>query len=200
MTPYLEKGVLFKATNLGPFWLQILFGVLAVEFFRYWIHRWQHEIPLLWRFHAFHHSVKTPYSLNGLFSYPLNFALRNVFPLMLTLIIGFSLEVLLVQGLFRVGAGLYAHCNVKTRNGWLNYVFPTNEVHRWNHSKELKESNNNYGTAFMIWDHVSGTFYFPKDRKSPSEFGLTTGQEFVGDNLWSLTTKPFVNNSTESGN
>src|SRR6056297_395478 len=36
--------------------------VMAGDFCKYWAHRWHHEIPILWPFHAVHHSadVLTP--------------------------------------------------------------------------------------------------------------------------------------------
>lgn len=35
-----------------PIPVQILIIFLLTEFFRYWLHRFQHEIPFLWKFHA----------------------------------------------------------------------------------------------------------------------------------------------------
>ena len=38
--------------NHAPILLQLLLVTLIVDFFKYWYHRWTHEIPLLWRFHS----------------------------------------------------------------------------------------------------------------------------------------------------
>lgn len=38
-------------------WLVIL-AIVVGEVGAYWGHRWSHEIPWLWRFHAIHHSAE----------------------------------------------------------------------------------------------------------------------------------------------
>ena len=39
-----------------PIWLQFVEILLTVDFVTYWVHRGFHQIPLLWNFHAIHHS------------------------------------------------------------------------------------------------------------------------------------------------
>ena len=45
------------ATAALPLWAKIVTGLLATEVGYYWGHRWSHEIPFLWDFHAIHHSA-----------------------------------------------------------------------------------------------------------------------------------------------
>src|SRR5262249_15199127 len=52
-----RKLVLASPEQLGPVWLQVLGIILAVSFFRYWMHRLQHSVPWLWKFHSYHHRV-----------------------------------------------------------------------------------------------------------------------------------------------
>ena len=44
------------AANL-PLWARMVAAMIVGEIGFYWGHRWSHEIPLLWRFHAVHHSA-----------------------------------------------------------------------------------------------------------------------------------------------
>src|ERR1700679_2694791 len=39
-----------------PLWARMIAAMIVGEIGFYWGHRWSHEIPLLWRFHAVHHS------------------------------------------------------------------------------------------------------------------------------------------------
>jgi len=45
-----------------PYWpfataeLSIVMGFLLLDLMRYLVHRCEHAVPLLWRFHALHHS------------------------------------------------------------------------------------------------------------------------------------------------
>jgi sterol desaturase/sphingolipid hydroxylase (fatty acid hydroxylase superfamily) len=40
-----------------PMWARMIAAMVVGEIGFYWGHRWSHEIPLLWRFHAVHHSA-----------------------------------------------------------------------------------------------------------------------------------------------
>src|ERR1035441_10382974 len=41
-----------------PLGLRFAAAMVVGEFGSYWGHRWMHEVPLLWRFHAIHHSAE----------------------------------------------------------------------------------------------------------------------------------------------
>ena len=47
-----------SAVTVWPDWLRILAALVAGDIGAYWGHRWTHEIPLLWRFHAIHRSAE----------------------------------------------------------------------------------------------------------------------------------------------
>ncbi len=47
-----------------PLAVQVVAGLIVTEFGLYWAHRWSHEWPLLWRFHAVHHSVRRLWLIN----------------------------------------------------------------------------------------------------------------------------------------
>src|SRR5206468_1712925 len=41
-----------------PVWARVIASLVVAEVGFYWGHRWSHESPLLWRFHAVHHSAE----------------------------------------------------------------------------------------------------------------------------------------------
>ena len=41
-----------------PFFVQVIIIMMATDFVQYWVHRAFHTFPVLWRFHAIHHSTK----------------------------------------------------------------------------------------------------------------------------------------------
>jgi sterol desaturase/sphingolipid hydroxylase (fatty acid hydroxylase superfamily) len=55
-----------------PFVVQVLGAVLVVDFGITIGHWMSHRSPVLWRFHAVHHSVKRFYGFNGLMKHPLH--------------------------------------------------------------------------------------------------------------------------------
>lgn len=154
-----------------PIWIQILIMILSGDFLRYWLHRAAHTWPLLWRFHAVHHSVHKLYWLNIGRFHPLDRTLQlfcDTFPFIL---LSISKEVLALYLLIYSIKGFFQHCNVDVKLGWFNYIISGPELHRWHHSTNIHESNNNYGNHIIIWDILFGTYFLPKGKKV-SELGL----------------------------
>ena len=58
-----------------PLGIQALMVVLISDFARYWLHRLNHTIPVLWRLHAVHHSVDKMYWMNTSRFHPLEKAM-----------------------------------------------------------------------------------------------------------------------------
>ena len=93
-------------------------------------------------------------------------------------ILGASPEVIGLETLVTSIVGVWQHANINVKLGPLNYLFSMSEVHRWHHSKNLKEANTNFGSNFVIWDHVFGTFFWPRDKKPPVDVGLGDTKNF----------------------
>lgn len=141
--------------NLG---LQLVLVILLVEFGKYWAHRAHHQISALWWLHALHHSSERLYTINNLRFHPLNHALNFLLGILPVMLLGFSADALWGYLAISQPVLILQHANIDLKSGWLNYVFSTNEVHRWHHSKKRGEADHNFGSAFLIWDQVFGTF------------------------------------------
>ena len=144
---------------------QLFLALLIAEFGRYWVHRWAHTVPILWRFHAIHHSPNRLYFLNAARFHPIEkvfFLLPETIPFIL---LGTNPETLGLYAVFNSIHGLFQHSNIYLKLGWLNYIFSMAELHRFHHSKIIEESNRNYGNNLIFWDIVFGTFYYPKERE-----------------------------------
>jgi sterol desaturase/sphingolipid hydroxylase (fatty acid hydroxylase superfamily) len=176
-----RKLVLASPEQLGPVWLQVLVIILAVSLFRYWMHRVQHSVAFLWKFHAYHHRVTDIQASNTYVSHPIDFALRNVVIFLLLGVIGFSPFALLIAVPATNISGTFSHCGGDVKGGLLNYLFVTPEVHRWHHSAEVPEGYGyscNYGVEFSFWDMIFGTFYLPVKNgivEQPAHIGYPGG-------------------------
>ncbi len=184
ITPYTSEGYSIWPRD-WPLWAQVILGVVAAEFGLYWVHRAGHEVSWVWRFHAVHHAVTKLWFVNtGRFHF-VDSLLSIVLGLGILLAMGAPMEV--VQWLSAITAfiGMLTHCNVEMRFGWLNYVFNTPGLHRWHHSKDLKEGNRNYGENIMLWDHVFGSFY-DADYRPPADIGMKDYMpvKFLHQILW----------------
>jgi len=155
-----------------PLLLQLIPALLISQFFEYWAHRSLHEIPLLWRLHATHHSPGRLYWLNAARFHPLDSALLFFVGLAPLLLLGAGRDVLLLFTVWVSLHGMFQHCNIRLRLGFLNYIFSMAELHRWHHSLVLEEANSNYGNNILFWDLVFRTVHYPKDRSASADIGL----------------------------
>jgi sterol desaturase/sphingolipid hydroxylase (fatty acid hydroxylase superfamily) len=154
-----------------PVAVQILIALTIAEFGFYWAHRLGHEWPLLWRYHAVHHSVTRLWFVNtGRFHF-VNTLLSTTSGLALVLLAGVPAEIIIWGSAITAYVGLLTHANVEMRTGVLDYVFNTPGLHRWHHSKVLDEGNRNYGENLMIFDLLFGTFYKSR-RRPPVDIGI----------------------------
>lgn len=169
--------------------VQILIIFISTEFFRYWLHRWQHEIPFLWRFHAVHHCMPNFYTYNQYLSHPVDYFIRNVLSYTPLIIFDFSPEAMALSQTLSVTGGMLSHTNFNLDNGFWNKVVATYQVHRWHHSILPKEANSNYGVAILLWDHIFGSYFFPQDRVV-EKIGITN-QSYQYGNIKNLLMAPF---------
>jgi sterol desaturase/sphingolipid hydroxylase (fatty acid hydroxylase superfamily) len=167
-----------QSENVSGFWptewplvVQIIIGLIVAEFGLYWAHRLSHEVEVLWRFHAIHHSVTKLWFFNtGRFHF-IDSLVSIVAVLGLTLLAGAPMEVLQWGAILTAFFGILTHCNVDMRCGWFNYIFNTPQLHRWHHSKQLHEGNRNYGENITLWDHAFGT-WFNGDYRPSQDIGI----------------------------
>jgi len=161
-----------------PVFLQFVLALIIAEFGTYWMHRFFHENPLLWRIHVTHHSPLRLYWLNAARFHPLDTFLSYSVSTLVLVFLGAGEEVLSLFLILTVIHGLFQHCNIDVRLGPLNYIFSMAQLHRWHHSKTISESNSNYGANLILWDIIFGTRFLPKDRLPPEEIGLVNMDNF----------------------
>ena len=189
-------GILKVAGNEGgSFWpnefhpaLQVILGFFIAEFGLYWAHRLAHEWPLLWRFHAVHHSVVRLWFVNTGRFHVLDAVVSVSLGQVMLLMAGAPAFVMLWIAMVTPCIGFLTHCNIEMKVGPVSFIFNTPELHRWHHSRLKKEGNTNYGENLMFWDQLFGTFYNPPGRPS-SNIGIG---EYMPQNFWGQLKCPFI--------
>jgi len=155
-----------------PMAAQVVLGVVAAEFGLYWAHRLAHEWLPLWRFHAIHHSVTRLWIINtGRFHF-IDSLKSIVLGMSILLALGAPMEVFVWLSAITAFIGMMTHCNVEMRFGFLSWIFNTPGLHRWHHSRDIREGNRNYSENIMLWDHLFGTFFNPAGRRPPVNIGI----------------------------
>ena len=148
----------------APVAVQLVLMLLIADFFRYWLHRASHTLPMLWRLHEVHHSVQKLYWLNTSRFHPVEKAMQFLFDALPFILLGVSENVVAAYFVFYAINGFYQHSNADVRLGPLNFLVSGPQLHRWHHSRTIKESNSNYGNNLIIWDALFRTRFLPSDR------------------------------------
>ncbi len=174
-----------------PFWLEVLIVILMIDFNKYWYHRFSHTNAFLWRFHSSHHSVKRMYLLNGFRLHPLYHTATYFLAILPPVVLGASQQALIMHSVVLGIAGSFQHANIKLQHGPLNWVFSTNELHRWHHSNIISEGCKNCGAIFSFWDIMFGTYLKDLNRTS-SEMGIHGEEFYPMNNYWKQLLVPFL--------
>jgi sterol desaturase/sphingolipid hydroxylase (fatty acid hydroxylase superfamily) len=157
-----------------PFFVQLIMLILLVDLIWYVCHRAFHSVPLLWKLHGLHHNSKQLHVLNNARVHPLEVFVFFLPIMLLVQFIDVPLMLLNWYFAFQLTVGLLTHSNIAVRSGWLSWIFNTPELHHWHHSQIRKEHDNNYGSVSMVWDHLFGSYFNPRDRRASQDIGVTT--------------------------
>ena len=151
--------------------IRIVTGILLFDLAGYWVHRWIHEVPFLWRFHKIHHSSARLDWISGARGHPLDGAIVAA-PFVFLFAAGFSLALTGALLVVQLVIGLFLHANVNWRWAPLHRVVITPEFHHWHHANERDAHNSNYSGFLPLWDLLFGTYFMPKQRR-PQVYGVS---------------------------
>jgi sterol desaturase/sphingolipid hydroxylase (fatty acid hydroxylase superfamily) len=184
------RAWLTRDTAIGwqPAWLQALELIVLLDIVGYWSHRGFHELSLLWRFHAVHHSSMQLDWLSSVRVHPLNEVGQRTAQALPLLLLGFDAALLAAFVPLLTVYAIGLHANVSWDFGRLRYVIASPRFHRWHHTTEMDGLDRNFAGLFPWVDALFGTLFLPKDRV-PVEFGIVEGR--VPDGLFRQLFYPF---------
>ena len=172
-----------------PFWIGLPMIILVADLVQYWTHRAYHEVPLLWRLHAVHHSVKHMDWLAGSRQHILEILITRTLVLAPIFLMGFSKDVIDAYIIVVGFQAVFNHANVSVRLGPLRHVIVTPNFHHWHHSQDREALDKNYAAHFAFIDHLFGTAV-RSDRLWPERYGVLG--DYVPNGFWKQFKFPFV--------
>jgi sterol desaturase/sphingolipid hydroxylase (fatty acid hydroxylase superfamily) len=160
-----------------PLWIRFAAAMIVGEIGFYWGHRWTHEIPFLWRFHAIHHSAEEMDWLVNSRAHPVDMVFTRLCGLIPIYVLGLaqpaaktvdfvSVLVILTGTLW----GFFIHANLRWRFGPLGWLVATPAFHHWHHTYE-EPRNKNYAPMLPWIDVIFRTHYMPRT-EWPSKYGI----------------------------
>jgi sterol desaturase/sphingolipid hydroxylase (fatty acid hydroxylase superfamily) len=153
-----------------PLWVQGGLFLIGSDFMNYWIHRTFHG-PVMWKYHAVHHSSEDLDWPSAARFHPVNIFLGSVATDVVLLLAGISPNVFVFLGPFTVAHSAFVHANLNWTLGPFRYVLAGPVFHRWHHTAADEGGEKNYASTFPILDVLFGTFYMP-EHKLPALYGI----------------------------
>jgi sterol desaturase/sphingolipid hydroxylase (fatty acid hydroxylase superfamily) len=135
----------------------------------YWGHRLTHEVPLLWRFHAVHHSIEQMDWVASGRLHPLDSAFTQAFMVFPLVLLGYRAGTFAGVAAVVTLLALFQHANVRLRFPVLRWVVNTPEWHHWHHAIDGESRDKNFGLPVI--DKLFGTAYLPAGKR-PRGFGI----------------------------
>lgn len=171
-----------------PLAVELLLLMLVADLIEYWVHRALHEVPLLWRVHAVHHSITTVDWLAGSRLHIVEVLLMRTLVLAPVYVLGFSKEAIDIYIVIVGTQAVLNHANVNIRLGPLRHVLVTPNFHHWHHSQDREAIDRNYAGQFAFLDHLFGTTV-RSERTWPSRYGVRG--DYVPQGFWLQFWFPF---------
>jgi sterol desaturase/sphingolipid hydroxylase (fatty acid hydroxylase superfamily) len=150
---------LLKCLRL-PRALEIVAGVLLLDYTHYLQHVLHHRVPLLWRFHAVHHVDLDLDASTALRFHFGEIAISVPYRIAQVLLVGADPQSLLAWQTLTLLSILFHHSNIrlpKSVEDRLVCFVVTPRMHGIHHSNEPQNQNSNWSGGLTIWDALHGT-------------------------------------------
>jgi sterol desaturase/sphingolipid hydroxylase (fatty acid hydroxylase superfamily) len=131
--------------------------LVITDLANYWVHRAEHAIPVLWRFHSVHHASDEINFLTAYRVHPVSRLLYGVSEVVLLILLGVPPAWWLPFALVRGFLAAVQHTNLDWSYGPLYPIVVSPVFHRLHHSRSRRDFDSNYSQLFGVWDHLFGT-------------------------------------------
>jgi sterol desaturase/sphingolipid hydroxylase (fatty acid hydroxylase superfamily) len=151
-----------KYVAAQPLAVQFVEILLAVDLMTYWVHRTFHKVPLLWNFHAIHHSSREMDWLAGSRMHLVDVLVTRAAAFIPVFVLGFAPAALYAYLVFVSFHAVFIHANVRWRLPGVRWVIATPEFHHWHHTSDEEGLDRNFAGFLPMWDVLFGTAHQPE--------------------------------------
>ena len=168
-------GVILFFYNLVPWsiprvWWAYILCIISIDFCRYWSHRLTHVNRFWWATHVTHHnSEKYNWSVSFRLGWTQHIKIIFFIPVVL---MGFDPVLFFICHQIEVLYQFWIHTEyIRKLPAPIEYIFVTPSHHRVHHSTNKQYLDKNFGSTFIIWDRIFGTFRAEEEKPV---YGITT--------------------------
>ena len=177
-----------RAVASQPLILQFFEVVLVADLTEYMVHRVFHRVPLLWRFHAIHHSARAMDWLAGSRLHLIDILLTRGLTFIPIFILGFADGAVYAYLTFVSFHAVFIHANVRFDLSAIERFIATPRFHHWHHASAREAVDRNFAIHLPIIDRVFGTYHAPEGRW-PDGYGIEghpVPEGYVEQTIWPL--------------
>lgn len=154
----------FRIFTIEINWWSSILLLLGVDFVFYWVHRWGHEINILWAAHSPHHSAEEMNFFVAVRASVTQRLCSFLFFWVLTIIGFHPVHIYTLVGIHLFIAFLHHTEFIPKLWRWIEFLFTTPSHHRVHHGVNFPYLDKNYGEFLIIWDRMFGTFAEEKEK------------------------------------
>lgn len=144
-----------------PIWVQVVMVTVIADLGFYVAHFLMHKVPLLWNFHAVHHSSEEMDWLAACRVHPVDQVFVKGASIVPIFALGFSEAAIFIGGLIYLWQSLLIHSNVRMNFGPIKWLIASPEFHHWHHSNHAEACDKNFAGQLVVWDLLFRTAYLP---------------------------------------
>jgi sterol desaturase/sphingolipid hydroxylase (fatty acid hydroxylase superfamily) len=179
-----------------PSWLHAAAALLVLDAVTYASHRLSHVVPALWRLHAVHHSDPALDVSTTLRHHPVEAIYTTAFTVVAVVTMGISAAEVAGFIVLEWAVQLAAHANIgvpRDLDTWLSRILVTPGFHQRHHSRDVVETDTNFGQVFVFWDILFGSLCrVPRSPACAVEFGLDDFRDARSQWLDRLLAQPWL--------
>lgn len=157
------------AVQSQPLWLQTIEVIILADVGYYLAHRAFHTVPLLWKFHAIHHSIEEMDWLATHRVHPVDQIITSAISLIPVYAAGFSGPAVALFAIFYQAQALLIHSNIRLGFGPLKWILASPHFHHWHHANEPQAFDRNFAAQLAVIDVIAGTLFLPG--RMPKRYG-----------------------------
>lgn len=159
------------AVGAQPVALQVIEIMFLTDLVQYWVHRLFHRVPMLWKFHAVHHSAKTLDWMAGARMHFVEIIVLRGTTVIPMYIFGFGAVALHVYILLVYIHSSLVHANIGWNFDHIGRFLVTPRFHHWHHGIDKEAIDVNFAIHFPLLDRMFGTYHLPAG-EWPSAYGI----------------------------
>ncbi|HEY6007696.1 MAG TPA: sterol desaturase family protein, partial [Geobacteraceae bacterium] len=156
-------------------WSEIVATLIVFDYWDYWMHRANHRLPFLWRFHKAHHSdMEIDVTTSARFHIG-ELLISNAVKCLVILLWGPSLAGLVTFDILLTACSQFHHSNLDLPAAVqdpLEGILVTPRMHRCHHALHESCWNTNFASILPLWDRLGRSYHLAKEPLELAQIGL----------------------------